>query len=256
MTQEPTADGTPWRGPMPLVGGALLLLSVGLVVGLVVAVGAAHRAPRGVSNALLYVDVPGRIAVDGALQVEGPAPIPVSAGTHRLTFLDTGPADGGPAVVSARADAFHYVSPDVAPGRETVFPSRRERGLIRVSVFPPDSLIEIPDCTPKDAPRPTRCRAQHTLAAEVSPGTYVVRYTHPDYPTREESVTASAGEILAADHSFLSTVAEWDAWRRKYPNVLRPRGGRSYWRRGNDLFEVPFEAVGDVVNDLFGFRGY
>lgn len=239
-------DAPPARSTAWLIGGALALLSVALFIGLLVVAARGRPEATAVPNAMLYVDVRGRIAVDGKTVADGPAPIPVVAGTRRLTFLDQ-PPERGSVTVTVAPGAFSFV-----PRPEGGYGSLPGQGSIVVAAFPPDSTIEIPDCTPKDAPRPVICRGTREETAQVSPGTYTLRYSHPQFGTREERVEVAAGQRVHRAHSFIATVAAFEAWWKTSGAVLERYGGRGYRRGGADLFALPFHALGEVTDELFG----
>lgn len=248
----PALDAGGSRSTSLLIGGAVLVLSVGLFIGLLVVVGRGRPEARAVPNALLYVDVPGRITVNGKTVALGPAPIPVTAGSHRLVFLDRRAGSANEVSVSVAAGEFRFV-PDPAAGA-LLGPYLASGGQVTASVFPPDGTIEIPNCTPREARSPRVCRQEHAVSAELNPGTYTIRYQHPRYPAHEEQVTVPAGVPTQRSHSFLRTVAEWEEWKNVSGRVLERYGARAGYRGGESFFAAPFEALGEVTQELFGLR--
>jgi hypothetical protein len=239
-----------------LMGVGLLAVSVGIFIGLLFVIGLrSSRLPRVTPNAVIFVDARGRIAVDGTLQVDGPAPIPVSAGTRTLTFLDA-PTAVPPLTAAVAAGQFLYVVPDLQEAR--AYAPRRLNpktgvtlGVVSASVFPPDGLIEIPDCTPVDAKRPVRCQSGRALIADLSSGTYTVRFTHPLFPAHEENVTVGLQSIVRVQHSFITTTDEWEQWRKDHGDVLQQLGRYRHRSGAEDSVLLPLEAVGAVFRELF-----
>lgn len=199
------------------------------------------------ADAIIFIDVPGRIAIDGNLQVTGPAPVPVSSGTHSLTFFDAGTQE--PVEVTLEQGQFAYISNPAATRSYLV---NQTRGAVYASAFPPDTTIEISDCTPTDATRPITCKSTHTLSASLSPGTYTIRYSNPHLGSYEEIVSVTANAVTRQQHTFITTVAEWDQWRREHGDIIERNYPRYYRRHGvGRAILLPFEATGSLLGDLF-----
>lgn len=201
-----------------------------------------------IADAILYIDIPGRIVVDTTLQANGPAAIPVAAGTHTVTFLDASPSVP-PLTKKVAAGEFSYVHDPAPAWRAYVQPGQ---GTISASVFPPDAEVNILRCDPVSLYTLRDCSAQHLLTTAVFPGTYVVRFTHPLFEKHEERVTVNAGGTIYATHSFIRTVSTWEQWRKDYGHLLERDGYQGSRRYGaEDAFLLPFEAVGTVFGELF-----
>ncbi len=198
------------------------------------------------SSAIIFIDVSGRIIFDGSLQVDGPAPVPVTVGEHTIAYAST---IQEPQNVSVEAGQFLFV-----PSLPQPFPydTKNNRGRVNVAAFPPDTTIEIPDCTPVDVSRTQTCKSKHTLGASLSPGAYTILYTNPNLGTYEETFTVTAGAVIERQYSYIETIAQWNAWRQQYGNVIEQHYPRYYRRSGvGGLFLLPFEATGEVFDAIF-----
>jgi len=231
------------------LGGGLILIALVILVGF--GFWLANRGQllgsKASADAILFIDVPGRIAIDGTLQIDGPAPVPVSTGNHTLTFFDV--ASQSPFEVSVENGEFEYV-PNTAASRS--YYANASRGVIHASAFPPNTTIEIPDCTPLDSQRPVTCKSSHTLSAELSPGTYTLEYTNPHLGDHQESFAIGADATVRRDHSFITTVTEWDEWRQQHGDIIEKNYSRYYRRYGTgSALLLPFEATGELLGELF-----
>jgi len=235
----------------------LLFLGIGLIpLSLVVLIGfGIYLASRSdfsgsslTTESILFIDVRGRIALDQTLQVDGPAPVPVAAGAHTLTFFDA-PAIQSPLEVSVEPYEFLYVP---SPSISRTYRSDTTRGVVNVAAFPPDTTIEIPDCTPLDAKRPVVCKGSHSISAELSPGTYTVRYSNPNLGKYEETISVVADSIIEREYSYISTVSEWDEWRQSHGDVIERNYPRYYRRYGaGNAILLPLEVTGELFGELF-----
>lgn len=127
------------------------------------------------TNAIIYVDVSGRTVLDQTLQIDGPAAVPVSEGVHKLIFFNASRAQS-PLEASVKKGEFLYVSNYSA---SPSFNQNGSSGAIYLTAFPPDTTIEIPDCTPPGSKRPVVCQGKHILGAMLYPGTYIIKYSNP-----------------------------------------------------------------------------
>lgn len=219
-----------------LVGSGVWLANKGKVFDLGVA-----------ADAILFIDVPGRIAIDGTLQIDGPAPVAVSVGKHTLTFFDI--ASKTPLEIVIAQDEFRYI-PNPAASRS--YYASKSKGVIYVSAFPPNTTIEIPDCTPLDTKYPVTCKSSHTLSAELSPGSYTIKYSNPHLGDHQESFTSGADSVARREHSFIATVEEWDTWRQQHGDIIEQSYSRSYRRYGGgSALLLPLEATGELLGELF-----
>lgn len=247
MTQLPTA---PTRNPTLLALGAGIIV-VTLIILLGLGFWLANRGQllgsRASADAILFIDIPGRTAIDGVLQIDGPAPVPVATGKHTLTFFDI--ASASPVEVSVAAGEFAYI-PNPAASR--AYYATDSRGVVHAAAFPPNTTIEIPDCTPIYASRPVTCRSLHTLSAELSPGTYTLKYSNPQMGNHQESFTIGTDAAVRRTHSFITTVAQWDQWRQQHGDIIE-RNYPRYRRRsgGSSVLLLPFEVTGELVGELF-----
>lgn len=247
MTQQ--SKSTPRRNAILAIGIILILVALFLLVGL--GIWLANKGKvfgSGVAaDAILFIDVPGRIAIDGTLQIDGPAPVPVSVGKHTLTFFDI--ASQSPLEVSVAQNEFRYV-PNPAASRS--YYANKSRGVVHVSSFPPNTIIEIPDCTPLDTKYPVTCKSSHTLSSELTPGTYTIKYSNPHLGDHQESFTSGADSTVRREHSFIATVEEWDEWRQQHGDIIEQNYPR-YYRRygGGSALLLPFEATGELLGELF-----
>lgn len=196
------------------------------------------------TDAVIYIDVPGRIAVDSVLQADGPVPVLVSAGSHTLTFFDIA---ASPIEVSIAPDEFVYIP---NPRTAQAFSADVFHGSASVSAFPPNTTIEIPDCTPLTAKQPVVCKSTHTLTAKLSPGAYTIQYSNPHLGNYREELIVGAHSHVARSHSFISTVPEWDSWRRQHGQIIERRP-REYSDGDSDALLVPFEATAGILEELF-----
>lgn len=247
MTQQSKA--APRRNAILAIGiifvGIALLLLVGLGIWLFNK--GEFFGPGAAADAILFIDVPGRIAIDGILQIDGPAPVPVSVGKHALTFFDI--ASQSPLEVSVARNEFRYVPNPVA---SRSYYANKSRGVAYVSVFPPNTTIEIPDCTPLDTKYPMTCKSSHTLSAELSPGTYTIKYSNPHLGDHQEKFTSGADSVVRREYSFITTVEAWEEWRQRYGDIIERSYSRRYRRYGGGgAFLLLFRAAGELLGGLF-----
>lgn len=198
------------------------------------------------AEAVIFIDVPGRIAIDGNLQIEGPAPVPVSAGDHTLILHDNVRLE--PLDVSLKKGEFLYVP---NPSFTRKYSTRGSRGVAHVAAFPPNTMIEIPDCTPLDTKYPSVCKGGHVLSAELSPGSYTIKYSNPQFGEYEERITVAADSVVRREHSYISTVQQWNEWKIQHGDIIEQQYPRYYRHsRGSGLL-LPFEATAELVDELF-----
>ena len=247
MTQQSTSKSR--NKTVLALGAGVILITLIILIG--IGFWLANRGQllgsKPSADAILFIDAPGRTAIDGTLQIDGPAPVPVSIGSHTLTFFDI--AAQSPVEVLVDNGEFEYV-PNPAALRS--YYANASRGVIHVAAFPPNTTIEIPDCIPLDAERPVICRSSHTLSAELSPGTYTLKYSNVHLGEYQENFTISADAVVRRSHSYVTTVAEWDKWRQQYGYIIEknyPRHGR--WYGAGSALLLPFEATGELLEDLF-----
>src|SRR5688500_10235168 len=139
MTQQ-TTNHSPNRQQLAL--GAILLIG-SLLVCLVLGIWLAHRTQLitlpASAEAILYVDAPGRIGIDGTLQVYGPAPIPVAAGHHTVLFLEDQASP--PLEVTVANGEFKYVTNPVRP--PLYYYDQTYSSMVHSQAFPPNTSIVI-----------------------------------------------------------------------------------------------------------------
>lgn len=247
MTQHTTAS--PHSKILLGIGLGLVIAALLILVGFGVwlSSGGSMFSLSASADAILFIDVPGRIAIDSTLQVDGPAPVPVSVGTHVLSFFDI--SSKTPLETSVKQDEFRYIS---HPLQSRYSYANTSHGTLSVSAFPPDTMIEISDCTPTDSKYPVKCKSTHTLSAELSPGTYMIRYTNPFLGEATEQFTIAANSTLHREHNYITTIDQWNTWRQEHGTVIEqnyPRYYRGYGLGG--AFSLPFRATGEVVDELF-----
>ncbi|MDO8512465.1 MAG: hypothetical protein Q7S57_04285 [bacterium] len=235
-----------------LIGVFVLLASLVVLAVILITVGMkSELGKKVVTDATIYVDLSGRITVDKVLQMNGPNAVPVTAGTHELVFLDR--TDLKPVTLTVKSGGFVYVPDNQGKTYNYSYNyNPGTTGLVQVAVFPPDAKISIPDCTPVGSKYPLVCDAQHTQNVKLSPGNYVVRFTHPLFTAVEKPITVARDGVVRVSHSFISTNTEWENWRNNNADVLIRFGyGRANYSRGEDVFLLPFKAVGSVLRELF-----
>jgi hypothetical protein len=238
------------RSPV-LIGGSIVLVISFL---LLVAFGA-YLASKGklfessiTTDAMLFADVPGRIGIDGKLQVEGPAPIPVAAGEHTITFFD-GAGKSSLDVAVQKGEFLYIPNPDTPK-----FYSYEQagKGAVLASAFPPDTIIKIPNCTPVDYKYPKICEDAHMIREDLSVGTYTIQYSNPNLGDYSEEIRVAANTTIRHTHSFITTLDQWNAWRKQHGEIIeRNYGGRYRGNSAGDAILLPFEATGAVFGELF-----
>lgn len=238
------------RSPV-LIGGIILLVISFL---LLVAFGA-YLASKGklfassiTTDAMLFADVPGRIGIDGKLQVEGPAPIPVAAGEHEITFFD-GAAKSSLDISVQKGEFLYIPNPDTPKFYSY---SGSLKGKVLASAFPPDTIIKIPNCTPIDSKYPKICEDAHTMQEDLSVGTYTIQYSNPNLGNYAEEIAIGANTTVRNTHSFITTLEQWNTWRKQHGEIIEQSYGGRY--RGNGAagaILLPFEATGTVFGELF-----
>ncbi len=238
------------RSPVMMVGIGMIVLSLVVLVGLGI-----YIATQGgvfgsgiVSDAMVFIDVPGRIAVDGKLQIEGPAPVPVSAGEHTLTFFDTGSKT--PLNISLDKGEFLYIPNPDTPQFYSY--SGSLKGKVVASAFPPDTIIKVPNCTLIDSKYPKICEDSHMMQEELSVGTYTIQYSNPNLGDYAEEIAIGANIAVRHTHSFITTLDQWNTWRKQHGEIIEQQYGRRYRRYGADsAILLPLEATGELFGELF-----
>lgn len=206
-----------------------------------------HIFGSGVSaDAVIFIDAPGRIGLNGTLQVEGPAPVPVSAGDYTITLYDIPVPE--PLKITVKKDEFIYVP---SPVSSRAYSVPRTRGFAHIAAFPPNTSIEIPDCTPLDTKYPAVCKSSHTLSAELSPGSYTILYSNPQFGEYEERITVAADSVVRRHHSYISTLSQWNDWKTQHGDIIEQQYPRYYRGAAGNALLLPFEATGVLLNELF-----
>lgn len=223
------------------VGAGLILASLVVLVGLGVWLAqrnALLRAPAS-AEAMLYVDTPGRSVIDGTLQIDGPAPVPVSAGKHTIAFFDTG--QQLPLTASVAAGAFTYIA-HLSP--QPYYTGQASQ----IAAFPPDTTISVTPCQRSS----WNCQSTHILRTQLPPGTYTVSFSNPHLGSKQEQITVPTDASVRHTFSFITTVAEWDTWRQQHGASVERGYARSYRRAGaDDILLLPFEVAGELAEELF-----
>jgi hypothetical protein len=243
------------QSEFPLLKKAVLWVGVALIVGALgtLAVLGFYLASRGNvfnselgAGAVIFIDVPGRIGIDGTLQVEGPGPVPVSVGEHTIALYDSPYSE--PLKIRVEQGEFRYVS---NPTSSRGYTTSQLLGVVRVAAFPPNTTIEIPDCTPVGARYATVCKSEQSLNAELSPGTYTVQYVNPQFGEYAEKITVGADSVIRAEHSFISSVAVWNDWKVEHGDIIEQRYPSYYRSSTGGALLLPFEAAFGLADALF-----
>lgn len=229
-----------------VVGALLIVVSIVIFIIMIFFINNRINSTKVTSNAVLFVDYQGKVAVDGTLQAQVPNAIPVTAGKHVITFLGYSKLE--PVTVEMAPNSFTFVPAD----SYNPYYEKSNRGQIVASVFPPDSKISIPNCTPVDETRAVVCESNRSLSDDLSPGKYKVVFTNPVFGSTEKDIEVSAGVRTKVSHSFISTKDGWLSWQKDHGEVLRQYGyGGSGYDDFGEAISLPFSAAGQIFKELF-----